>query len=174
MCSIFLNFPGGSRAREIDPTGLNDTKTWNIGRSPHADIRFTCMETSRHHALLRTDDCQWELMDLNSPNGTRINGAKIKPRQWIVLQESDHLEFGTYKAKIVVSFIKDDTLNGSEESEPVTAFNDAKTDTPIEGDISYASAIVRIIERAPTDRLVLAVVAFLAGLAIFLLLGAGF
>lgn len=48
-------------------------------------------EISRTHAILRTKDGGWELADLESKNGTRINGARVSRA---VLVDGDVIEIG--------------------------------------------------------------------------------
>lgn len=51
---------------------------FSIGRGGHCDIVLNDANVSREHALLvRTDDGQWLLRDLDSTNGTFVNGEEI-------------------------------------------------------------------------------------------------
>jgi len=57
---------------------------------------------SRKHAVLRRHEFQVFVEDLNSTNGTRINGYQIHPNQPYRLRNGDELEFGL--VRVVVNF----------------------------------------------------------------------
>lgn len=59
---------------------------------------------SRRHALVVRDDANRSLYleDLNSTNGTRINGFPLEPRRRYRLRDGDELELG--QVKIVLRF----------------------------------------------------------------------
>ena len=48
-----------------------------IGRAPENDLVLNDLLVSRRHAVLRRTGEQWELADLNSFNGTYVNGNRI-------------------------------------------------------------------------------------------------
>ena len=49
-----------------------------IGRHPDAEVRLSSDRVSREHAELLLDESgRWEIRDLGSRNGTRVNGRKI-------------------------------------------------------------------------------------------------
>ena len=60
---------------------------------------------SRRHATIVQDDEQKALFleDLNSTNGTRINGFSLEPRRRYRLRDGDELEFG--QVQMVLSYI---------------------------------------------------------------------
>lgn len=49
----------------------------SLGRLPDNDIHIDHGSVSGHHAVLTLDGEDFVLQDLNSTNGTRVNGAKI-------------------------------------------------------------------------------------------------
>lgn len=49
-----------------------------IGRSSQCDIRLHHDAVSRHHARLEAQGGAWHLLDLESVNGTRVNGRRVK------------------------------------------------------------------------------------------------
>lgn len=61
---------------------------------------------SRRHATIIQDDEQKALFleDLNSTNGTRINGFSLEPRRRYRLRDGDELEFG--KVQMVLRFVR--------------------------------------------------------------------
>ena len=62
-----------------------------IGREEDNDIRLNDERVSRVHAKLQEDRDQVILTDLNSTNGSRVNGHPVQLR---VLRPGDHLQIG--------------------------------------------------------------------------------
>ena len=67
-----------------------------LGRRPYNDIVIDNLAVSGEHALLQMVGADVFIEDLNSTNGTYINGKAIK-RQ--LLQHNDTVEIGKYKIK---------------------------------------------------------------------------
>jgi ABC transport system ATP-binding/permease protein len=53
-----------------------------IGRAPENNVVLNDLLVSRHHAILRRSGDRWELADLNSANGTYVNGNRIS--SWFI------------------------------------------------------------------------------------------
>ncbi|HEX7104980.1 MAG TPA: DUF1707 and FHA domain-containing protein [Acidothermaceae bacterium] len=51
--------------------------TVSLGRAPDQDLRLDHPTVSRRHALLRRTATGWEVVDLCSMNGTRVNGYRV-------------------------------------------------------------------------------------------------
>lgn len=62
-----------------------------LGRLPENDIHIDHGSVSGHHAVLVRDGEDYLVRDLNSTNGTRVNGAKITQQK---LQRGDAVQFG--------------------------------------------------------------------------------
>lgn len=73
-----------------------DRERTTIGRKPHNDIQIDNLAISGEHAVIVTllDDSFLE--DLNSTNGTYVNGQSIKKH---FLQNGDVVELGKYRLK---------------------------------------------------------------------------
>src|SRR5690349_20343485 len=69
-----------------------------IGRKPHNDIQIDNLAVSGEHAVIVTILNDSFLEDLNSTNGTIVNGQQIKKH---VLQNNDVIELGKYKLKFL-------------------------------------------------------------------------
>ena len=67
-----------------------------IGRSEHNDISICSRFISRHHALLVRHGNATFLMDLNSTNGTFVNGKRVSNH---VLLHDDVVTVGHHKIK---------------------------------------------------------------------------
>src|SRR5215469_15191369 len=65
----------------------------HIGRSPDNDLVLPDDEVSRRHAAIRLVDDSHVLVDLESANGTRVNGEPIKEK---TLAAGDSISIGPY------------------------------------------------------------------------------
>jgi pSer/pThr/pTyr-binding forkhead associated (FHA) protein len=69
-----------------------------LGRRPYNDIVIDNLAVSGEHAVLLMNGNEVYLEDLNSTNGTYVNGKAIKKQ---LLQNTDTVEIGKYKIKYV-------------------------------------------------------------------------
>jgi pSer/pThr/pTyr-binding forkhead associated (FHA) protein len=69
-----------------------------LGRRPYNDIVIDNLAVSGEHAVLQMTGSEVHLEDLNSTNGTYINGKAVKKQ---LLQNNDTVEIGKYKIKYV-------------------------------------------------------------------------
>ena len=69
-----------------------------LGRRPYNDIVIDNLAVSGEHAVMQMSGADVFLEDLNSTNGTYVNGKAIKKQQ---LQGGDTVEIGKYKIKFV-------------------------------------------------------------------------
>lgn len=76
-----LSLPGGPQA------------TLRIGRMPECDLQLFDTTVSRYHAEFRRSPAGWLLVDLNSTNGTRVNGWRISSPTSV--QPGDEVAFGS-------------------------------------------------------------------------------
>ncbi|MCW5654966.1 FHA domain-containing protein [Hydrogenophaga sp.] len=67
-----------------------------LGRRPYNDIVIDNLAVSGEHAVMQMSGTDVFLEDLNSTNGTYVNGKAIKKQQ---LQNGDTIEIGKYKIK---------------------------------------------------------------------------
>ena len=70
----------------------------SLGRRPYNDIVIDNLAVSGEHAVLQMSGSEVHVEDLNSTNGTYVNGKAIKKQ---LLQNSDTVEIGRYKIKYV-------------------------------------------------------------------------
>ena len=70
----------------------------SLGRRPYNDIVIDNLAVSGEHAVFQMSGNEVYLEDLNSTNGTYINGKAIKKQ---LLQNSDTVEIGKYRIKYV-------------------------------------------------------------------------
>jgi pSer/pThr/pTyr-binding forkhead associated (FHA) protein len=69
-----------------------------LGRRPYNDIVIDNLAVSGEHAILQMTGNEVHLEDLNSTNGTYVNGKAVKKQ---LLQNNDTVEIGKYKIKYV-------------------------------------------------------------------------
>jgi hypothetical protein len=70
-----------------------------LGRRPYNDIVIDNLAVSGEHAVLQMVGADVFIEDLNSTNGTYINGRAIKKQ---LLQHNDIVEIGKYKIRFLV------------------------------------------------------------------------
>jgi len=68
--------------------------TTRVGRDPDNELIAATAQVSRHHAEIRFDGTHWNLVDLQSTNGTFVNSQRIWPGQPRRLQVGDVVRFG--------------------------------------------------------------------------------
>jgi hypothetical protein len=68
-----------------------------VGRSPEAAVRIASPQVSHLHALLRWQKTGriWEVLDLGSVNGTRLQGKPVEPGRFTPVALRARLGFGT-------------------------------------------------------------------------------
>jgi pSer/pThr/pTyr-binding forkhead associated (FHA) protein len=76
----------------------------SLGRRPYNDIVIDNLAVSGEHAVLQMVGSDVFIEDLNSTNGTYINGKAVKKQ---LLQHNDTIEIGKYKIK----YLLDETLD---------------------------------------------------------------
>ena len=71
----------------------------SLGRRPYNDIVIDNMAVSGEHAVVQMSGSEVDIEDLNSTNGTYINGKTVKKKQ--LLHHGDTVEIGKYKIQYV-------------------------------------------------------------------------
>ena len=71
-----------------------------IGRAAHNDLALAEDQISRHHACLRLEDDQIQLVDMGSENGTWIGEARLKASQIYVLAYHEIFRIGSYQLRL--------------------------------------------------------------------------
>ena len=112
-----------------------------LGRRPYNDIVIDNLAVSGEHAVMQMSGHDVFLEDLNSTNGTYVNGKAIKKQQ---LQNGDSIEIGKYKIKFV-----HDGVAGSHEK--TTVINSGAVVQPAMPE-SLPSAAIKVMSGAATGR----------------------
>ena len=74
------------RTAVLDPEHL-------VGRRQRSELSLAEAYISVEHASIRWGSQGWEVRDLDSLNGTQVNGTRIRPRQACRLRRGDRLTF---------------------------------------------------------------------------------
>lgn len=86
-----------------EPIPLTDG-VYEVGRNEPADIVLNIPTVSGRHALLRVEDDKISITDLNSTNGTVVDGRELTPMDDAQLTVGSEVIFGDmYLAKFIVT-----------------------------------------------------------------------
>ena len=73
----------------------------SVGRARNCDIVMRDPSVSKLHAHFRLGGPKLELVDIDSQNGTRVNGRPLPPHQPATTSAGDIILFGSVTAKLV-------------------------------------------------------------------------
>ncbi len=71
-----------------------------VGRRESCDIVLRFSNVSAHHCQLTINAGYWQVRDLDSRNGVRVNGARVKEKR---IDPNDVLSIARHKYKVVYS-----------------------------------------------------------------------
>ncbi len=121
-----------------------------LGRRPYNDIVIDNLAISGEHAVLQMTGGQVYLEDLNSTNGTYVNGKATKKQ---LLKDGDFIEVGKYKIKFVndVPFSEMATMV---ESRPLVAAAQAQAPMAFESpaNLEPLHAAIKVLTGAAAGR----------------------
>lgn len=72
----------------------------SVGRHPDSNLVLADANVSRNHAEIRPKGEHFEVVDLGSTNGTRVNGVRVDSQ---VLQDGDEISFGNTRMRFEAS-----------------------------------------------------------------------
>jgi pSer/pThr/pTyr-binding forkhead associated (FHA) protein len=101
-------------------------QTTHIGRSPENDIQIRDNYVSRKHLELYKKGDKYFIKDLNSANGTFVNGKKIVPKVGRRVKEGDTIVIGMTLICLGES-CSDRVLSFLDSVEPRRQFGDTNT-----------------------------------------------
>ena len=121
-----------------------------LGRRPYNDIVIDNLAVSGEHAVLQMAGNEVHLEDLNSTNGTYINGKAVKKQ---LLQNNDTVEIGKYKIKYInevpgATFEKTMIMKPGTVPPPVTK---PGADAPA-ADLSAVNGAIKVLSGAAAGR----------------------
>lgn len=87
--------PASARAELVSSDGqrhrVSSSGATVIGRLPECDVTLDDAAVSRRHARVTSDGVEYQVEDLGSTNGVRLNGSPVTRA---VLRDGDQLDFG--------------------------------------------------------------------------------
>ncbi len=127
-----------------------------LGRRPYNDIVIDNLAVSGEHAVLQMTGNEVYLEDLNSTNGTYVNGKAVKKQ---LLQNSDTVEIGKYKIKYInevagPTFEKTMILKAGAVMPPLPPAGaaPAAAGAPMMADLGLTSAAIKVLSGAAAGR----------------------
>ena len=120
-----------------------------VGRSESCALRLSSPGVSRQHCRIAPGGGGWELEDLGSQNGTKVNGRRVARHR---LEDGDRIQFG----EAVVLFEAAGRRGRTRVHDPAIIFGDrpgVKATLEIHqiGDALYGSGTVRAVVHFPAD-----------------------
>jgi pSer/pThr/pTyr-binding forkhead associated (FHA) protein len=134
-----------------------------LGRRPYNDIVIDNLAVSGEHAVLQMSGNEVYLEDLNSTNGTYVNGKAVKKQ---LLQNSDTVEIGKYKIKYIneaagPSFEKTMIIKAGspglaalQAAAPPAASPQPNVSAAQAADLGQSNAAIKVLSGAAAGRLV--------------------
>jgi len=101
----------------IKEVSLTKNRT-TLGRRPYNDVVLDNLTVSGRHACLIQQDQQVTIEDLDSTNGTYVNGHAVKKQ---VLQENDSIAIGQFRIIFSWESGNDDEAQDSQDAPPYDA-----------------------------------------------------
>jgi pSer/pThr/pTyr-binding forkhead associated (FHA) protein len=128
--NVQLVVQNGSRGTRVVKLQCEETV---IGRRQDCDLRIPSTDVSRRHCLLSTHDGCLNVEDLDSVNGTYVNGRRISGRQ--IVMPGDRLQIGpvTFLAEYEMDQATLDRVHGEAVEGEVEVVPEANGDT-VRGD----------------------------------------
>ena len=123
-----------------------------LGRRPYNDIVIDNLAVSGEHAVMQMSGMDVFLEDLNSTNGTYVNGKAIKKQQ---LQNGDSVEIGKYKIKFVHDAVQEKPMpvnSGAAAAHASADLPSAPTFAAPPAAALGASALIRVVSGAAAGR----------------------
>ena len=127
-----------------------------LGRRPYNDIVIDNLAVSGEHAMVQMTGSEVYLQDLNSTNGTYVNGKSIKKQ---LLQNGDSIEVGKYKIKYVGDAAEGDSFEktmifkpGAASAAPQMAAPVTSTFGGLSGGADSIQASIKVLSGAAAGR----------------------
>jgi pSer/pThr/pTyr-binding forkhead associated (FHA) protein len=115
-----------------------------VGRRPYNDIVIDNLAVSGEHAVLQMMGSEVYLEDLNSTNGSYVNGKAVKKQ---LLQNNDTVEIGKYKIK----FIGDSTSTSFDKTMAIRPGADMAATASV-GSAESTTAAIKVLSGAAAGR----------------------
>ena len=118
----------------------------SLGRRPYNDIVIDNLAVSGEHAVLQMSGNDVYVEDLNSTNGTYVNGKAVKKQ---LLQHNDTVEIGKYK----ISYVNETPNPAFDKAQAVSAGSSGMAPLSVTDTSSNAAiAAIRVMSGAAAGR----------------------
>ncbi len=114
-----------SAATGVSQFALHSTTQYFIGRSPACDIVIDLPVVSRRHAQISYHDGAFFVTDLESRNGTYVNGKLLQPQEEVSLAHEDWIGFADDQ---VILYFQESSGSGALGSDRTTSHTDLTLD----------------------------------------------
>ncbi|MBL4809200.1 MAG: SpoIIE family protein phosphatase [Phycisphaerales bacterium] len=113
----------------IDPIELTTSDVKTLGRSSTCDIPLDDPDASlsRKHLKISHTKGQWNATDLDSRNGTKLNGSPLPPQHPTPINHGDVLRLGSWVFRVSTK----DPSTISADSPPINTLNDTSQSTKL-------------------------------------------
>jgi serine/threonine-protein kinase len=94
-----IEFPDDYTEHRIPLTGdeiLIGCRSRSLGTEPEIDLKGHVGVSRLHAKLIPTPDGAWTVIDLDSANGTQVNGRDVNPGDPVRLSPGDHIHLGAW------------------------------------------------------------------------------
>ncbi len=115
----------------------------SLGRRPYNDIVIDNLAVSGEHAVLQMSGSEVYVEDLNSTNGTYVNGKAVKKQ---LLQHGDTVEIGKYK----ISYMNETVTPVPDKGQVASTGNSGMA--PLSPAGAVVSAAIRVMSGAAAGR----------------------
>ncbi|MCL4246628.1 MAG: response regulator [Anaerolineae bacterium] len=111
---------------------------------------------SRRHAVIETHDGRLYIKDLDSTNGTRLNGGLLTPHEPARLRHGDQLSFGQLRVQVLFAVVPMHDMTGryhmpenfKKQTQELARMEHNKRILVIEDDLSVAEVFSATLDRA--------------------------
>lgn len=103
--------------KPIQGNNANSIKRFSIGRDKENDVVMVDFAVSRRHAQIVIEQEGYVVKDLQSANGTRINGVLV-PSGGVLLKDGDIISFARYNFQFLLPGALFDLMKTRAESAP--------------------------------------------------------
>lgn len=79
---------------------FDEGEEYTVGRSSSSNLIVAIKGVSRSHLKVKYDEGVFQVYDLGSTNGTRVNGRKITPNAWTPVPDGSTLKIGRATLKV--------------------------------------------------------------------------
>lgn len=130
--SLKITGPEGARQQELQ-TGL-----LTIGRQPGNDLLLENAQVSRRHASLACTQTSCQITDLDSSNGTYLNGERLAPQVPTDLTPGDTVRIGPFE--LVFEAFQPPTQEPSLQVEPLPPVDEPQAEPQAEPEPAQAAS----------------------------------